>query len=275
MVSSSLRKEFRRKGIGLIPLEQGAKAMVAEMGGFPKGPVEIVIGSGLEGPEPVSHPENTAKNKTGDGLSLSFKKEITLEGFPVLKSHILGGKPVVPFALMTEWIGHGALHENPGLFLFGLDDIRLLKGIRLERDKKSVKLLAGKAMRKGDVYEARVELRNGIKNNSDTIHLRAKAILSDMPPKEPPDFTPPVDMKIKSYATSVKDIYDTVLFHGRELHGIREIMNCSSEGMVAKVATAPPPEKWMKEPLRTRWISDPLVMDSAFQMAIVWCFFHS
>jgi hypothetical protein len=28
----------------------------------------------------------------------------------------------------------------------------------------------------------------------------------------------------------------------------------------------------MDEPLRSRWITDPLVIDSAFQMAIVWCY---
>jgi hypothetical protein len=28
----------------------------------------------------------------------------------------------------------------------------------------------------------------------------------------------------------------------------------------------------MKEPLRSRWIADPLVLDSACQMAILWCF---
>jgi len=42
--------------------------------------------------------------------------------------------------------------------------------------------------------------------------------------------------------------------------------------MVARIVAAPSPSKWMKEPLRSRWIGDPLVLDSAFQMAIVWCF---
>ena len=28
----------------------------------------------------------------------------------------------------------------------------------------------------------------------------------------------------------------------------------------------------MKDPLRSNWIADPLVLDSAFQMAIIWCF---
>ncbi|MEJ2659778.1 MAG: polyketide synthase dehydratase domain-containing protein [Desulfobacteraceae bacterium] len=27
----------------------------------------------------------------------------------------------------------------------------------------------------------------------------------------------------------------------------------------------------MHHPLRSRWIADPLVLDSAFQMAIIWC----
>jgi hypothetical protein len=42
--------------------------------------------------------------------------------------------------------------------------------------------------------------------------------------------------------------------------------------MVARIAPAPAPAKWMKEPLRSQWIADPLVLDSAFQMAIIWCF---
>jgi len=44
-----LRKEFQRNGIGLIPIDQGANAMIAEMGAFPKGPVEVVLAAGLKG----------------------------------------------------------------------------------------------------------------------------------------------------------------------------------------------------------------------------------
>jgi hypothetical protein len=42
--------------------------------------------------------------------------------------------------------------------------------------------------------------------------------------------------------------------------------------MVAELASAPPPDQWTTEPLRSRWIGDPLILDAAFQMAIVWCF---
>jgi hypothetical protein len=54
----------------------------------------------------------------------------------------------VPFALITEWFGHGALHENPGLVLHGIDDMRILKGVRLDAQKKLIRLFAGKPSRK-------------------------------------------------------------------------------------------------------------------------------
>ncbi|MCD6273103.1 MAG: polyketide synthase dehydratase domain-containing protein, partial [Deltaproteobacteria bacterium] len=43
-------------------------------------------------------------------------------------------------------------------------------------------------------------------------------------------------------------------------------------GIVAEVASAPAPSDWMIKPLRSRWIADPLVLDSAFQMATLWCY---
>ncbi len=68
------------------------------------------------------------------------------------------------------------------------------------------------------------------------------------------------------------EVYEKILFHGRQMRGIREIINYSPEGMMARVSTAPSPNEWMEEPLRSRWIADPLVLDSAFQLAIIWSF---
>jgi hypothetical protein len=42
--------------------------------------------------------------------------------------------------------------------------------------------------------------------------------------------------------------------------------------MVAHISSAPEPREWISSPLRDRWIADPLVLDCAFQMAILWCF---
>jgi NAD(P)-dependent dehydrogenase (short-subunit alcohol dehydrogenase family) len=278
MVTPNLKREFERNGIELIPVNQGAKLMLYEMMGDKNRPVEIVIGSnrlfkktakfdkGHRSPKKKKQSE-----KKNEELILTFKHEVDLDQYPILGSHILGGKPVVPFALMTEWFGHGALHNNPGLFLHGLDDMRILNGIKLDQQKRTIRLLAGKARKKESIYEVQVELRDGFQDDAEVIHSKARAILvDDLTP--PPKFNGSALQGAKPHSKSIEEIYENILFHGAGLRGIKEILNCSDQGMVARVSSAPSPTEWVKEPLRNQWLTDPLVLDSAFQMATIWCY---
>ncbi len=257
MVTPSLKREFKKNKIELIPKDAGSMCMLYEMMGDKNHPTEIVIGGNIIPAE--------------EKLSLTFKREIDIEECPVLESHILDGNPVVPFALMAEWLGHGALHNNPGLFLYGLDDIRILNGIKIGYNKKLIRLMTGKARKKGSIFEVDVEIRDGIKSGIEVIHTRAKAILTDKF-SQPPILDISAYMGAKAYFRSMDEVYDKILFHGVALRGIKEIISCSSKGILARISSAPSPVKWMKEPLRSKWIGDPLVLDSAFQMAIIWCF---
>ncbi|MCP4108159.1 MAG: SDR family NAD(P)-dependent oxidoreductase [Desulfobacteraceae bacterium] len=276
MVTPTLKREFTRNGVGLIPLDAGAASMVQEMMGDKSCPVEVVIGAEIapKSAQLVSQlPKANSQQPTANSqqLSLTFKKEIDINTYPILESHVLDGKPVVPFALITEWLGHGALHENPGLVLHGLDDIRILKGIKLDKEKKLIRLMAGKARKKGSVFEVDVEVRDGFGENMEVVHSRAKAILAETL-SQPSLFHMPDDLKANPYTKTMDEVYEQILFHGFELQGIKEIIGLSSRSMAARLSPAPLPEKWMTEPLRSRWIGDPLVLDSAFQMAIIWCY---
>jgi acyl transferase domain-containing protein/NAD(P)-dependent dehydrogenase (short-subunit alcohol dehydrogenase family) len=265
MVQDALKREFERSHIRLISLEDGARCMVREMTASVSEPVEVVITAGCENAASIT----TAPSSD---LSLSIKREIDVARYPILKAHILDGKPVVPFALITEWLGHSALHENPGLQLMGLDDIRLLKGIRLEDGKKTIRLMTGKPRRADAFFEMDVEIRDGFKDGKEIIHSRARAVLCDQL-SEPPDF----DLSryldpAHAYHRSIDDIYDKILFHGHALKGLQRIISLSPQAIAAELASAPPPEQWTTEPFRSRWIGDPLALDAAFQMAIVWCY---
>ncbi|MBW2538278.1 MAG: SDR family NAD(P)-dependent oxidoreductase [Deltaproteobacteria bacterium] len=276
MVSPALKREFTRNKIGLIPMDAGPMYMLQEMLGNHRSPVEVVIGASIR-PEkvktapPISTPEESKRSKQNEDLALTFSREVDVERYPILGSHILDGKPVVPLALMTEWLGHGALHENPGLLLYGIDDMRLLQGIKIDKGKKMIRLLSGKAKKTGLVYEVDVEIRDGIKDGAEVIHSKAKAILADNP-LQPPVYDPSAVIESKAYHRSMDEVYEKILFHGLELRGIKEITRYSDKGMVARISTAPAPAKWMNEPLRSKWIGDPLVLDCAFQMAIIWTF---
>jgi NAD(P)-dependent dehydrogenase (short-subunit alcohol dehydrogenase family) len=290
MVDSTLKREFERMQIPLIPMAEGAESMVAELSTDINGPVEVVIGSSFEpiSGEPISGGPSAEKDVeqkdkvpvelTGAlgvpeeiPLALLIKREIDLQQYPILSDHILGGKPVVPLALITEWIGHSALHENPGLVFHGIDTLRLLSGIKLDQEKKIIRLMAGKARRKGNFFEVDVEIRDGQVDGKDVIHSRATALLTDRLPLAPKYQSFKATPAANTLNQTLPDIYEKILFHGERLKGIRSILSLSSKGMTAHLASAPEPDHWMSDPLRSQWILDPLVLDCAFQMATIWC----
>ena len=265
MVTPSLKNAFAKMDISLIPLDTGAAMMVAEMANADPSPIEVLIGSML------TDELADAEASSDASMALLERRELDLHRYPVLESHIIGGRPVVPFALISEWIGHGALKENPGFALHGLDDFRLLSGIRVDQSGKLVRLMAGKPKRSGDVWQVDVELRNGVKNGKDVIHSRAKALLVDRFPDAPP-FTGNGKNRSRPYPREVNTIYQDILFHGDRLRAIETIDEYSDHGMTAKLVAAPKPEVWMQDPIQEHWMADPMVLDGAFQMAIVWCF---
>ena len=267
MVNEGLKKLFRQSGIPLIEMDTGAAAFLAEIGGA-GGAVEVVIGGDLP------QPQAAATEHRGDSLRLSIRKEIDVERYPVLNSHLREGVPVVPFSLVTEWMGYGALHEHPGLFLSGLEEIRLLKGIRLQHQPMTVRLMTGKPIKRDRAFVLDVEIRDGMREGRDVVHTRGKAVLSGGFEKAP-DFDPqPLMQTLGPYAKTTDELYGTVLVHGKDLRGIRRILGISRQAMAAELLSAPHPESWMSEPIRKRWLADPLVLDGAFQMAAIWCYEH-
>ena len=117
-----------------------------------------------------------------------------------------------------------------------------------------------------------VEMRDGYHQGRTVVHSRARAVLAQTPPAPPAarDLGPVTQ---KPFPLTIDEIYEKVLFHGREkMRGIRPGPGYSDKGMAAKVIPAPPPSDWMTQPLRSTWIADPLMLDSALQLASVWCY---
>jgi hypothetical protein len=274
MVSPGLKRLFASRGIRLIPAGVGAECLVREMGAGSDNAVEVIIGNeikavmdgALDSPPTAIEPADPTHE-----LSLSFRREVDVHPYPVLNSHMLDGQPVIPFALMTEWFAHGALHENPGLLLHGIDDMRILKGIRLNNGAKTIRLMAGKARRRDNAFEVPVELHDGVKEGIKVVHCRGRAILTEKL-QPAPGYTIPPDLTTRPYPRSIDDVYETILFHGEHLRGLLKIRGLTDMGMVADIRSAPRPDQWMTEPLRSSWLADPLALDTAFQMASVWCY---
>ncbi|MGE3166250.1 MAG: SDR family NAD(P)-dependent oxidoreductase [Planctomycetota bacterium] len=274
MVGPELARVFAREGVGLIPLEVGARHLLAELGCVADRPVEVV----LIGPTPqpaskglAASAASTPLRMAPSALPLVFEREVDVARFPALQDHRLDGRPVLPVALMVEWLAHGALHSNPGLVLHGMDELRVLKGVAFESaDGVRLRVHAAPAERSGDCFTVVVELRGGRAPSEDMLHARATVLLTATPQRAGVDdaLTAP---SATHGAPAWGDIYERLLFHGPHFHALAEIEGCSPDGIIAVARAAPPPREWSSEPLRPRWIADPLLLDAAFQMMILWC----
>jgi acyl transferase domain-containing protein/NAD(P)-dependent dehydrogenase (short-subunit alcohol dehydrogenase family) len=280
MVNAGLKKVFAQEGVGVIPLREGAEFFIREICQPVGGPVEVVVGGrrpvvgdqwsvvSEDRADSVSRPTNGRSSSAA--VSVAFERELTVESMPVLRSHVIKGQPVLPMALIVEWLAHGALHANPGLAFHGFNDLTVLKGVILtDGQPATLRVFTGKAIKEDGYIRIPVEMRGSLRAGREDVHARAEIVLAA---KLPAPQGTPLELNAQPYPHGKSEIYGTLLFHGPELQGIEQVESCSVEGIVAAVSCAPAPSNWIRQPLRGTWLAEPLVLDSAFQMMILWSF---
>ncbi|MCG8377998.1 MAG: SDR family NAD(P)-dependent oxidoreductase [Proteobacteria bacterium] len=264
MVTPALKKIFAEEGVGVIGLNAGADYLIQEIES--DGPVEtIVLGESENVLSAIPLNESKASIENTD-LKIAFERDLSVSSYAFLTSHVMNGQAVLPVAVILEWFAHGALHLNPGMQFHGFDDFRVLKGVTLKADENiHLSILAGNMVFKETCAYVPVELRS-----NEHLHASAVVVLADSYEK---NVLPKLEAVAGNYQFKQGEYYKNgQLFHGQHLQGIKEILHCSDKGIVANVNSAPAPSEWMSQPIRSNWLTDPLVLDSAFQMMILWSF---
>lgn len=264
MVTPALKKLFAEEGVGVIGLNSGADYLIQEIES--DGPVETVILGEAENILNKIPINNSLPVIEQNNLALAFERDLSVSAYDFLNSHVMNGQAVLPVAVIIEWFAHGALHLNPGMQFHGFDDFRVLKGITLKANENiHLRILAGTMVQQGNLSLVPVELRS-----DELLHASAVMVLVDGYEK---NVLPKLEAVKGAYQYQKGEYYQNgQLFHGQHLHGIQEVTHCSGKGIVANVNSAPPPTAWMKQPIRSSWLTDPLILDSAFQMMILWSF---
>ncbi len=265
MVTPALKKLFSEEGVGVIGLKTGAEYLINEIES--DGPVEIVVlGESDNILKKIPLNNYSASSVESSDLSIAFERDLSVNTHPFLKSHVMNEQAVLPVVVIIEWFAHGALHLHPGMQFNGFDDFRVFKGVTLKADENiRLRILAGNIIHKGDVSLVPVELRS-----DDLLHASAVMILADSYETNVLPQLKPVNEK---YNKKQGEYYQNgQLFHGQDLQGISEITDCNDKGIVANVNVAPQPSAWITQPIRSSWLAEPLVLDSAFQMMILWSF---
>ncbi|MBX3394129.1 MAG: SDR family NAD(P)-dependent oxidoreductase [Phycisphaerae bacterium] len=289
MVHPALRQEFVNHGLRLISVDDGAELVADELSiGLAENDmpaVEIVVGSDFEsvasgGASSTGSREIAAQaaglhgssvGHAAESMALSFERDLDVSRHPFLKSHVIDGRPVLPAAMIMEWMGHAAQHANPGLRLQGLTDFRVLRGVVVRESAPTLRFYCGKVRRSGEVFDVDVEMR-GVTGGPDTteiIHARATVVLASKL-MAPPNFEPRPELIDRAYERGAAGAYAGILFHGELMRGIDRVDGFSPDGIVVRVNPATEPAAWMVDPLRSHWLTDPLVVDCVFQAAILW-----
>lgn len=262
MVTAALKGLFAKEGVGLIDLQGGAQYLLDEIAQGDD--TEIVILGSAEEYNNVDELEPIIQTNNKSALHIAFERKVSIKDHEFLNSHVMNHRAVLPVAIITEWLAHGAMHDNPGLQFHGLEDFRVLKGITLNNDEESdITIMAGIASRNGNYEVVPVELRSG-----NDLHAKANVLLvADYEAKPLPNL-----QEVQGeYPHKKKELYaEHRLFHGELLHGITKVTACNQEGIVAKVKAAGKPTEWMQQPIRSSWLAEPLILDASFQLMILW-----
>ena len=252
MVTPALRALFRGEGVDVIGMQAGARSLLEALC-VPETVPEMVLAAG---------PAGAGQTQQDAGLRLAFARRIDTRSCPVLADHILDQRAVLPVALILEWLAHGAMHNHPGMQFHGISNFRLYKGVRLAAgESRDLEIHAGELRGAPGQEQVSVLLRS-----AGELCARAEVILTGELPAPAGPVLPRPEAQGGQRAP-----YETgQLFHGPALQGLRRLLACGEDALLAEVKSAPVPREWMQEPVRSDWLADPLVLDGAFQALILW-----
>jgi NAD(P)-dependent dehydrogenase (short-subunit alcohol dehydrogenase family)/3-hydroxymyristoyl/3-hydroxydecanoyl-(acyl carrier protein) dehydratase len=261
MVTDALKREFEKRRIELIPIQAGARLMVAEMGNADGSCVEVVVGGTI----PSDVPElSAAMNKV---LTQTFSSQDSC----IIEDHKIDNAPVVPLALMVDLLASGAEKSNPGLYFASMEKVQLLKGIMPGDGKIEVQVDIGKCATIDHQHFTPGRITSSGKNGLTIQHARAQVLLAGTLP-QPPVLPESLSMNLAPWDISMDQAYETILFHEGDLQCISHICGVSPKGIEVMTTTAPDISTWYKNAHARQWTMDPMVLDAAFQTAILWTF---
>jgi len=197
----------------------------------------------------------------------AFDFDLNVEENAWLKDHVLNGDPVLPMAMAAELMAQGAQQSNPGLQFAGYDEMRILKGVVLKNPQVTLGIFASRPEKLAEGYLINCEIRTTV-SGKEIVNARSAVILTDKLPTSAPA---PVKADARLvYPDSINEAYNQHLFHGQFFKSITAVEGWSENGIIAVCKSSMPPAAWFARPPQPSWCSDPLAIDAAYQLMILW-----
>jgi hypothetical protein len=149
-----------------------------------------------------------------------------------------------------------------------VENVKLFKGVVVKNaHSASISIRVGKQQRRDRGFVIPVELHGKSESGKPVIHARAEVEIADRHESSERRIGEP---SLYPMSHDRDEIYRRLLFHGPDLQAITEFEGHDDGAIAARVSTSPSPASWMERPLRQTWLTDPLAIDAAFQLLVVW-----
>jgi len=188
-----------------------------------------------------------------------------------LNDHRLDGKPVLPMAMALELMAEAASAGWPDLEVVEMKDLRLLRGLVLEDGPKPVRIVA-KPLTHSSRDGMEVEVSIVGTGPRAPFYYKATARLDAGLPT-PPSMEALSLVDEVSLPLTLEEVYRQWLFHGPLMAGIAEIKGIGANGITGYLIPSYSGKCLLGAP-QSPWIIDPIVLDSALQLVIVWSRIH-
>ncbi len=242
-IPEALQKAMKAGGVTFVDAEEGVRML------------DEIFASGASGIQLVG------RSVPLEEVHLVAERTFTLESEPYLADHQLKGRPVVPMAVVLDWVAW-SIPDGPGQP--SVSDLELVQGIM--GDEEARLELTGRIDAHG-AFAGEVEIRTRAprEEGSGRIAYRAKVARGNEPGPSSFDIagdaiTPSVDLS---------DFYERHTFHGPRFRGIETLDRLTERGAAATVEGSTVGE-WAPHIGRTEWLLDPRIVDSSLQLAGFW-----
>jgi len=289
MATEEVARGFRDRGILPVPRDAGRRWLLEALTHGPKGQVEHIVGQGpwasLEESEPPATVQHGAAAPPSmplvrDRHSLDSAGAVTMEHVfslatdPYLTDHRLDEVPVLPAAVVLEWVAEFVQSAWPGWMLTSVRNLRVLKGLTLEgRDAIRV-VFRARASTHTDSDSLRVgvevlDIANQVTCYTATAILETTTLGAAT--------APPLVSLPQGSGLDATTVYRDYLFHAGRFRLLTAVESLTEAGVDAQArASAPPIFLKNSDSLPAvnghlgEWIFDPGLVDTAPQLAIVW-----
>ncbi len=280
MASNEVQKQFAERGVELISPSAGPHFLNEELRFGRKGQVEVIIGNGpwgiAESERVSSVPDieifpllKNAQLTRTDGGTVEVKRTLDSANDLYLQDHVLDKNPVLPMAMAMELMAEVARRGWPETRVLGIQDLRVLRGIVLHDGNKNIRTVARPQMdvtQENSILEVQVEIEELDKPGRPC--YQANVQLGERLPA-PPEYDPSSLTKLHPFPMTVEEAYRRWLFHGPRLQGISMIEGMNEKGICAILKPSSLDECFYHQ-TAGEWLIDPVVLDSSFQLAILW-----